>query len=79
MTDTSTGCGARHPEDSTVCEGPPDAVAVTDSTGDEVFGCRRHAAVLLAALGEHGRVGLGPGGRGLAAIDVYQRAQALRG
>ena len=60
---TRVGCDARHRADRTRCEGPADAVEVTDRSGSTVAGCVRHAAALVATL-DGGRVVDGPGSGG---------------
>jgi hypothetical protein len=70
-------CQAAHPDDKSPCEGVTDAVRVKDSAGREALGCVRHGAVLLASLAG-GAVYPGPGGVGGEAIEVYQRAKALK-
>ena len=70
-------CEAAHPDDPSPCEGPGDAVTVTDSARRSVLGCVRHGAVLLATL-TGGMVHVGPGGEQGDAITVYRRAKELR-
>lgn len=43
-------CAAAHPDDTTACLGPADAVRVLDATGVHVTGCVHHAAAMLAAV-----------------------------
>lgn len=70
-------CPAAHPEDRRPCDGPTDAVRITDSTGTETLGCIRHGAALLASM-DGARVHPGPGDTGNAAITTYKRAAKLR-
>ncbi|WP_246144819.1 hypothetical protein [Actinacidiphila oryziradicis] len=79
-------CDAAHPDDPTPCEGPHDAVEIRDRfmsrARDAItvgtLGCVHHGARMLASL-DGGRVYPGPSGApgDAAAIDAYQRAQAL--
>lgn len=74
MTDTSR-CQAAHPEDPTPCQGPGDAVTVSDRSGNSADGCEHHAARLLASLeGGH----LEPGTVEGAAIRVFESANRTR-
>lgn len=57
------GCDARHHRDRTRCEGPADAVTVTDRSGSTVAGCVRHGAALVATVVD-ARVVDGPGSAG---------------
>jgi hypothetical protein len=70
-------CEAAHPDDKSPCEGPQDAVRVTDSAGRSAFGCVRHGAVLLASLAG-GVVHAGPTSSGGEAIEVYRKAKTLK-
>jgi hypothetical protein len=68
-------CEAAHPADSSGCEGPAEAVQVLDGAGGRVYGCVRHAAVMLASIAG---ARVYPAGIPLAAIEVYRRAKRLR-
>jgi hypothetical protein len=71
-----SGCYAAHPDDSSPCDGPPDAVRVVDQTGAETLGCVNHGSALLASL-TGGRVyptGVVPG----AGVEAFERAQRRR-
>lgn len=68
-------CAAAHPQDRSGCEGPGDAVRVVDRAGDEVAGCVRHAAVVLASVEG---AGVYPGSVAGAAVVVFERARSLR-
>lgn len=69
-------CGAAHPDDRSVCEGPVDAVRLVDRRGDQVTGCVHHGARMLASL-SGGRVYPGPGADHGCAVDVFRRAADL--
>jgi hypothetical protein len=69
-------CAAAHAEDASRCDGPVDAVRVTDRTGDSATGCVRHSAVLLASLTD-GQVAPGPGARPGDVIEAYTTARHL--
>ncbi|SFM01581.1 hypothetical protein [Streptomyces pini] len=72
---TDTRCAAAHPEDPTPCQGPHDAVTVSDRSGGSAEGCEHHAARLLASLeGGH----LAPGSVEGAAIRVFETADRTR-
>ena len=70
-------CQAAHPEDRRPCDGPVDAVIVTDATGEQQTGCVRHAAASLASVTDL-RVHPGPGDTGSNAIAAYQQARQRR-
>jgi hypothetical protein len=57
------GCDAWHHRDRTRCEGPADAVTVTDRSGSTVAGCVRHGAALVATVVD-AQVVDGPGAAG---------------
>lgn len=67
-------CAVAHPDDSSACEGAPDAVVVVDRVGDESAGCVHHAAVALASIRQARVVPAAVPG---AAIVAYERARAL--
>ena len=67
-------CAAAHPDDSSPCDGPPDAVRVMDRAGAPATGCIHHAAMMLASI-TGARVY--PGSINGAAIAAYNRAAGM--
>ncbi|MEY9839718.1 hypothetical protein [Streptacidiphilus sp. EB103A] len=67
-------CRAAHPDDTTPCSGPLDAVTVLDGHNAGTTGCEHHAARLLASL-KGGRVYSGSVPE--AAIRVFKAAADL--
>lgn len=67
-------CECAHPNDTTPCEGPGDAVRVSDGHGTTMTGCVHHGARILASLTD-GTVE--PGSAPAAAITVYRAARRL--
>lgn len=72
--DSADRCRAAHPDDSTPCVGPLDAVTVLDGHNAGTTGCEHHAARLLASL-KGGRVYSGSVPE--AAIRVFKVAAEL--
>ncbi|WP_432044072.1 hypothetical protein [Streptomyces cadmiisoli] len=69
-------CPAAHPDDPTLCVGPP-VVTVLDAANAGADGCEHHAARLLASLGG-GRVYPLPHAPAGAAIRVFTAADTIR-
>jgi len=69
-------CPAAHPDDPTLCDGPP-AVTVLDRQNAGADGCAHHAARILASL-ERGRVYGLPDAPDGAAIRVHKAAGQTR-
>ncbi|MET7304646.1 hypothetical protein [Embleya sp. NPDC005575] len=74
--DNTTRCPAAHPDDTSPCEGRPDAVRILDQLGTETLACVRHGAILHASL-TGPRVYPGPGHSNGDAIEVHKRAATL--
>lgn len=67
-------CSAAHPDDTSPCDGPADAVEVVDTTHHRLPGCPRHGARALASItGARVEAGSVPG----AAISAFKAAQQL--
>ncbi|WP_406739531.1 hypothetical protein OG365_39865 (plasmid) [Streptomyces sp. NBC_00853] len=65
-------CGGIHPEDRTACEGPQDAVRVSDPSGGVMLVCVHHGARVLATVTV---ATVSPGSVPRAAIEAYRRAK----
>ncbi|WP_063775096.1 hypothetical protein [Streptacidiphilus anmyonensis] len=65
-------CEAIHPEDHTACEGPQDAVRVSDQLGGSVLACVHHGARILATVTA---ATVAPAAVRGAAIEAYRRAK----
>jgi len=72
--DGDAPCAAAHPDDSSACDGLPDAVRVVDRTGAATLGCIHHAAMMLASI-----IGarVYPGSVDGAAIAAFNRAAGM--
>lgn len=68
-------CEAAHPDDTSPCTGPTDAVYVVDTTGATAPGCIHHAAALLASVADARVI---PGSLTGAAIEAYDLARQRR-
>ncbi len=69
-----SACEAIHPEDRTACEGPQDAVRVSDPSGGSVLACVHHGARILATVTV---ATVAPAEVPGAAIDAYRRARQM--
>ncbi|MET9414130.1 hypothetical protein ABZY03_08050 [Streptomyces klenkii] len=67
-------CIAAHSEDPTSCEGPLDAVRITDRRGGQALACVHHGARMYASL-DGARVY--PVSVSSAALEVYTRALTI--
>lgn len=73
----SARCPAAHLNDARPCEGPLDAVVITDGGRGSAIGCVLHGAIMYASLTTV-RVTPGPGHRDGDCVDVYNRSRTLR-